>query len=151
MPFHSFTYYNRWRNSFFHLFILSPIIIGMAILLPVRLLAGVWTPWRVVCKVAFCIPSLRRTTLGRTPLDEWSARRRDVYLTTHNTSNRQTSMPPAGFEPAVSASKRPQTHALVRVATGTGLSGIQWPQNTVRNSVLQGHFEIVRNVCSSAM
>jgi hypothetical protein len=28
--------------------------------------------------------TLRHTTLGRTPLDEWSARRRDLYLTTHN-------------------------------------------------------------------
>jgi hypothetical protein len=27
----------------------------------------------------------RRTTVGRTPLDERSARRRDLYLTTHNT------------------------------------------------------------------
>jgi hypothetical protein len=35
----------------------------------------------------------RRITVGRTPLDEWSARRRDLYLTTHNTHNRQTSMP----------------------------------------------------------
>ena len=35
-----------------------------------------------------------RTTVGRTPLDEWSARYRDLYLTTHNTHNRQTSMPP---------------------------------------------------------
>jgi len=25
----------------------------------------------------------RRTTFGGTPLDEWSARRRDLYLTTH--------------------------------------------------------------------
>ena len=30
----------------------------------------------------------RRTTVGRTPLDEWSTRRRDLYLTTHNTHNR---------------------------------------------------------------
>jgi hypothetical protein len=35
----------------------------------------------------------RRTTVGRTPLDEWSARRRDLYLTAQNTHNRQTSMP----------------------------------------------------------
>jgi len=35
----------------------------------------------------------RRTTVGRAPLDEWSARRRSLYLTTHNTHNRQTSMP----------------------------------------------------------
>jgi hypothetical protein len=41
--------------------------------------------------------TLRHTTLGRTPLYEWSARRRDLYLTTHNTHNRQTSIPPAGF------------------------------------------------------
>jgi hypothetical protein len=36
---------------------------------------------------------LRHTTVGRTPLEEWSARRRDLYLTTHSTHNRQTSMP----------------------------------------------------------
>ena len=61
----------------------------------------------------------RRTTFGRTPLDEWSARRRDLYLTTHNTHNRQTSMPPAGFEPTISAGERPQTYALDGAATGT--------------------------------
>jgi hypothetical protein len=30
----------------------------------------------------------RRTTFGRTPLDEWSASRRDLYLTTQNTHDR---------------------------------------------------------------
>ena len=64
--------------------------------------------------------TLTYTTLGRTPLDEWSVRRRDLYLTTHNTHNRQTSMPPVGFEPTIPASERPQTHALDRAATGTG-------------------------------
>jgi len=40
----------------------------------------------------------RRTTVGRTPLDEWSARRRDLYLTTHNTQNRLPSIhTPGGF------------------------------------------------------
>ena len=34
----------------------------------------------------------RRTAVGKTPLDEWSARRRDLYLTTLNTHNRQTSI-----------------------------------------------------------
>ena len=29
-------------------------------------------------------------------------------------------MPPVGFEPTISAGERPQTHALDRVATGTG-------------------------------
>jgi len=54
----------------------------------------------------------RRITVGRTPLDEWSARRRDLYLTTHNTHNRQTSMPPVGFEPTISAGERPQIYDL---------------------------------------
>ena len=61
----------------------------------------------------------RRTTVGRTPLDEWSARRRDLYLTTHNTHNRQTSMPPVEFEPTISAGERPQTYALDRAVTAT--------------------------------
>ena len=63
----------------------------------------------------------RRTTVGRTPLDEWSARRRDLYLTTHNTHIRQISMPPVGFEPTISAGQRPQTYALDRAATGSGI------------------------------
>ena len=62
----------------------------------------------------------RRTTAGRTSLDEWLARRRDLYLTTHNTHNRQTSMPPVGFEPTISPGVPPQTYALDCSATGTG-------------------------------
>jgi hypothetical protein len=42
------------------------------------------------------------------------------YLTTHNTHNRQTYTPPAGFESATPASKRPQFHALDREDTGIG-------------------------------
>ena len=61
-----------------------------------------------------------RITVGRTPLDEWSAHRRDLYLTAQNTHNRQTSMPPVGFEPMISAGERPQTYTLDRVGSGTG-------------------------------
>ena len=64
--------------------------------------------------------TLRHTTLGRTPLDEWSARRKDLYLTTHNTHKRQIFMPPAAFEPIFPASERTRTHALDRAATGIG-------------------------------
>jgi hypothetical protein len=60
----------------------------------------------------------RRTTVGRNLLHEWSAQRRDLYLTTHNTHNRQTSMPRVGFETTISAGERPQTYALDRAATG---------------------------------
>ena len=57
-------------------------------------------------------------TFGRTPLDEWSAPRTDLYLTAHNTHNRQTSMTLAGFELAIPASERPQAYALDSAATG---------------------------------
>jgi len=59
-----------------------------------------------------------RTTVGRTPLDGWSAHRRDLYLTWHNTHKRQTSMPPVGFEPTISAGEWPQTYTLDSAATG---------------------------------
>jgi hypothetical protein len=49
----------------------------------------------------------RHTTVGRTLLVELLVRRRDLYLTTHNTHNRQTSVPPVGFEPTISAGERP--------------------------------------------
>jgi hypothetical protein len=64
--------------------------------------------------------SFRHTTLSRISLDEWSARRRDLYLTKHNTHKRLISMPPLGFEPAIPASERPQTDALDRAASGIG-------------------------------
>jgi hypothetical protein len=70
-----------------------------------------------VCKVHFVTVGLlvfiySCTTVGRIPLDERSAHRRDLYLTTHNIHKRQTSMPLVGFEPTISACERPQTYAL---------------------------------------
>jgi len=62
----------------------------------------------------------RLTTFGRTPEDEWSSRRRDLYLIIQNTHKRQTSMPPARFEPTVPASERSQTHVLELTTTGNG-------------------------------
>jgi len=55
----------------------------------------------------------QRTTVGRTPLDGWSARRRNLYRTIHNNHNRQTSTIPS--------SERPQTYALDRAATGIAI------------------------------
>jgi len=48
----------------------------------------------------------RRTGVGRTPLDEWSARRTDQYLTTHNTHAH------------IISGERPQTHASDRAPLG---------------------------------
>jgi len=43
-------------------------------------------PTRVMASsfLRFLDHTQRRTTVGRIPLDEWSARRRDLYLTTYN-------------------------------------------------------------------
>ena len=49
--------------------------------------------------------TLRHTTLGTTPLDEWSAR-------PDNTQHRQTYMHPVWIEPTIQAGEWPQTYAL---------------------------------------
>ena len=75
-------------------------------------------------KVRFSLsPSIRHTTVGMTPLYGESARRRNLYLTTHNTHKRQTYIPPAGVEPAILEIDRPQTLALDRstFAIGNGM------------------------------
>jgi hypothetical protein len=85
----------------------------------------IWA-WAFSFRRRITITHFRHTTLGRTPLDEGPARRRDLYLTTHNTHNRQTSMTPVGFEPAIPVSERPQTHALDRAATAIGLTELYY-------------------------
>jgi hypothetical protein len=56
----------------------------------------------------------RARALGKKPLEEGSARRRYLWVTTHNTHKRQISMPPAGFEPTIPGSERPQNQATDR-------------------------------------
>ena len=53
--------------------------------------------------------TFRHITLDRTLPDERSARRTDLYPTTRNTYNRQTSMPMVGFEPTIPAGEQAQT------------------------------------------
>jgi hypothetical protein len=57
-------------------------------------------------------------TNGRTPLDE--SERLPTQDNTTYKHNRQTSMPRVGFEHAPPATKRSQTDALDRAATGLG-------------------------------
>jgi len=89
----------------------------------------------------------RRITVGRTLLDEWSARRRDLYLTTHNAHNRQTSMPPVRFEPTISAGERPQTYVLAREATGTGVFTITYLKQTMLPGSVVLHLFCGYNLC----
>jgi len=59
--------------------------------------------------------TLRHTTLGKTPMDGWSARRRDLCLTIHIRYQTKASLHLAGFEPAILTNERPQqTHAFWR-------------------------------------
>jgi hypothetical protein len=67
--------------------------------------------------------TLRHATFGRTPLEDSSARRRDLYLTSHNTHNRDIHSP-EGFESAIPKSERPQTRASDRAATWIGFGCI---------------------------
>ena len=69
-------------------------------------------PGRNLSSWGFVLTPIGHTTLRRTLLDEWSARRRDFNLTGHNTHERHTFMPPTGFEPTIPANERPQTNAL---------------------------------------
>jgi hypothetical protein len=59
----------------------------------------------------FTMTLIGHTTI-RTHLDECSARRRDLYLITHNTQKRHRSLPPAGLEPIISSGERHTTSAL---------------------------------------
>jgi hypothetical protein len=77
--------------------------------------------WARVSSFTRCLDHKKgRITFGRTYLDEGSARRRDLYLKKHNTNNRQTSMPPVGFELTISAGQRPQAYAIDHAVTGIG-------------------------------
>ena len=60
--------------------------------------------------------TLRHSRLIRTLLDEWWTRLREVYMKTQNTHDRR--IVPAGLEPEMPVSERPQTHALDPAATG---------------------------------
>jgi hypothetical protein len=60
--------------------------------------------------------TLRYATLFRTPLEEWSAWRRDLYLKTYNCHKRLTFMHPAVFEPTYTGKRA----AADRTATGFG-------------------------------
>ena len=63
--------------------------------------------------------SVRHTTLCRTPLDEWSARRGDRYLTTHNTHKRHP-CPRRYSNPQSQYLSVSQTHALDSATIGIG-------------------------------
>jgi len=76
--------------------------------------------WAMASFTRFLDHSQWCTTVGRTPVAEWLARRRDLYLTTHNPHNRRTSMAPVGFKPTISAGDRPKAYAFDRATAWIG-------------------------------
>jgi hypothetical protein len=58
-------------------------------------------------------------TLGRILLDKWSAWRKDLYLTTHTTRNRNSSMPLAQWLPNWGSRKKIEWRTKLRVHTST--------------------------------
>ena len=77
-------------------------------------------PWSPHFLMMFLDHTRRRTTVGRTPLDKWSARHRVLYLATHNTHNRQTD---PGWVRTHNLSRRAAADLRLRprgAATGTG-------------------------------
>jgi hypothetical protein len=84
---------------------------------------GASTPFRIIASLTGLHDYTHcRTTLGRTPPDEWSARYRDPYLETQNTHKKLTCMPSAKFEPEIPVSERPQIRAFDRAVTGSDTS-----------------------------
>ena len=61
----------------------------------------------------------RHTTFGRTPLDEWSIRRKDLYLTTRQ--SQQTNIHDPGGIRTHNRSRRAAKDLRLSVATGTGV------------------------------
>ena len=74
--------------------------------------------------------TIRHTSIGKTPLSERSARRRDLYQTKSQHS-RETDIHPVGFQPAFPASKWPQTYTLDLAVTGICEHLIIVPEITV--------------------
>jgi hypothetical protein len=65
---------------------------------------------------------IRHTTLCKNPLDEWSAHRIDLYLITHITHKRETSMSSDGIRTHIPSKRATTDHALDRAPTGIGCS-----------------------------
>ena len=90
--------HSSFKPCFFILLALQPIV-GLYFTALYRALAS--------SRTRFLDHTQRRATFGRNPLKERSVRHRDLYLTTHNTHNRQTSVPRLGYEPTIAAGERP--------------------------------------------
>ena len=89
------------------------------------------------------------TTVGTTPLDEWSARRRDLYLTTHNIHNIHAS----GGIRTRSPSKREAADPRLRPRGQWHRQALSWPYNKPNHisfrDICKTHFNVfLHGICS---
>jgi len=87
----------------------------------------------------------RRTTVGTTPLDKWSARRRDLYLITPNTHNGHP-CPRRHSNPQSQQASGRRSTTLDRTATGTGIFRCVQFHISVDRSL----FDFMRRFCVEA-
>jgi len=89
----------------------------------------------------------RRITISRTPLDERSACRKGLYLTTHNTHKKQTLRHPVEFKPTISAGERPQIYTVDGTANEAGNFAVcnkQWVVSYVPSTCFDSFQFIIR-------
>ena len=80
-------------------FVVKEVGLGLVLLRLNRLILSIcFHRCSVLIQVIYIWHYMKLATAGVFTLDEWSIRRRDLYLTTHNTHNRQISMPPVGMD-----------------------------------------------------
>ena len=66
-------------------------------------------------------------TLDSTSVDEWSASRRNFYLSTYNTHKRQAPIAPVGFRPVIRTNKQPRPTGSASVfSSGNCVPLIPW-------------------------
>jgi hypothetical protein len=105
--------WNSWPSRFDPHIVLFVVYLSFVVLTPVHI------PCRCGGYLLSFIALGDASALGRTPLDGWWLRRRDVYLTTHSTYKRP--MSPAGFDLTVPASERPQTTSYTARPLGSAM------------------------------
>jgi hypothetical protein len=103
----------------------SPPISFSLILFPCFLNLALFLPTHCRCRGYCCIwsHSMTRThSIGILSTSDRPVAETSTWQ--HTALTRETPVPPAGFEPEIPASERPQTHALDLAATGIGLLDI---------------------------
>jgi len=86
----------------------------------------------------------RRTTFGRTPLDEWSIRYRVLYLTTQYSQQTNVHAPPGGFR-THNLSWRAAAHPRLRPRGHWDRLSVEMEENSFRRGLFKLYKNLVRH------